>query len=94
MSLKGLGEIRDQDYMTIDDFHEILQKLDKQTGSYVKSLIVPDFLTIDDIRPFAIHCSNIEDLDLESFMHRIGECLLIGCILEQNGSLLRVFRLC
>ena len=85
MSLNGLGEIRDQDYMTSGDFREIIRKLDKRTGSYVKSLTVPDFLTIDDIRPFATYCSRLENLDLESFMHRIGNDLLNGCLLEQKN---------
>ena len=83
MSLNSLGEIRNQDYMTMRDFHEILRKLDKRTGSYVKSLTVPDFLTIDDIRPFAVYCPKVENLDLESFMHNIGKCLLNGCLREQ-----------
>ena len=85
MSLHGLGGIRDQDYITIGDFHELLQKLDQRTGSYVKSLVIPDFITIDDIRPFNIYCPNIENLDLESFMHRIGNDLLNGYLLEQNN---------
>ena len=84
MSLNGLGEIRDRDYMNIGDFHEILRKLDKRTGSYVKSLTVPDFVTIDDIRPFAILCPKLENLDLESFMHNIGKYLLNGCLLGET----------
>ena len=73
MSLEGFGGIQNRKYITLRNCQEICKRLDERTGSYVKRLAVPNFLSIEDIQPYAIYCQNIEYLDLDSFMHNIDQ---------------------
>ena len=45
--------------------------LDELSGSYVRKLVIPNFLSIEHIRLYAQMCPNIQYLDLESFMPEI-----------------------
>lgn len=71
LSQKGRRDTRDEKYVTSHTISTIGRKLNAKLGSYVKRLVIPDFLTITDILPYAKHCHNIEFLDLMSLMHPI-----------------------
>ena len=73
LSLKGRTGKSDPKYLKADTCNYIGKKLNARTGSYVKRLAIPNFLTIADILPYANHCHNIEFLDLSSLIHPIDQ---------------------
>ena len=73
MSLKGRGAIQDANCLNCAQWKFLRDRLDERTAPHVERLAIPIFLPFAELRPFVLHCRNVQFLDLATFMNSIDE---------------------